>query len=186
MPGQSIQLLEEQVMDEVLEFWFRTLSPADWYSGADELDTRIRNKFASTWQQVVAGETSDWREVAEGRLAEVIVLDQFSRNMFRGTASAFAADPLALALAQEAVRCAADRKLDDQQRAFLYMPYMHSESHKIHEQAMKLFKDLPNLAYEIKHKAIIDRFGRYPHRNEVLGRTSTAEEIEWMKTNKGF
>lgn len=173
-------------MDDILEFWFETLSPSDWYAKSDELDARIRQKFESTYHQVVAGETSDWRDVPRGRLAEIIVLDQFSRNMFRESAQAFAGDPLALALAQEAVRCGADRALDERKRAFLYMPYMHSESPKIHERAMVLFKDLPNLAYEIKHKAIIDRFGRYPHRNEALGRLSTPEEIEWLSHNKGF
>lgn len=173
-------------MEEVLEFWFKSLEPADWYKKSDELDTKIKSKFESLYHRIVAGETADWRESARGRLAEIIVLDQFSRNMFRGDALSFAADPLALALAQEAVRAGADRKLGDQERAFLYMPYMHSESRKVHETAMELFRDLPNLSFEIKHKAIIDRFGRYPHRNAVLGRESTAEELEWMKTNSGF
>jgi uncharacterized protein (DUF924 family) len=173
-------------MNDVLEFWFRTLSPADHYKKSDELDATIREKFESTYHRIVAGETSDWRDSAEGRLAEIIVLDQFSRNMFRGTAASFAADPLALALAQEAVRCGADNDLDDKERAFLYMPFMHSESPKVHERALELFKDLPNLSYEKKHKAIIDRFGRYPHRNDILGRVSTAEEVEWIKMNKGF
>ncbi len=173
-------------MKDELEFWFHTLKPADWYKKSDELDTDIRERFAALYHQIVAGEKAEWRDEPEGRLAEIIVLDQFSRNMFRGDAQSFSADPLALALAQEAVRAKADRQLDDKKRAFLYMPYMHSESRKVHEQAMALFADLPNLTFEIKHKAIIDRFGRYPHRNEMLGRKSTAEEIEWMKTNSGF
>jgi uncharacterized protein (DUF924 family) len=173
-------------MNDVLEFWFQTLSPSDHYKKSDELDATIRRKFEATYHQIVAGETSDWRDSAKGRLAEILVLDQFSRNMFRGTPMAFAADPVALVLSQEAVRSGADKALDDKKRAFLYMPYMHSESLRVHEQAMELFSDLPNLAYEKKHKAIIDRFGRYPHRNDVLGRVSTAEEIEWMKTNTGF
>lgn len=173
-------------MEEVLKFWFHTLEPSDWYKKSDKLDNRIREKFEPVLLRIAAGETSAWRDVAEGRLAEVIVLDQFSRNMYRGTPASFAYDPLALALAQEAVRSGADKALNDQQRAFLYMPYMHSESLIVHDEAMLLFADLPNLDYEIKHKAIIDQFGRYPHRNEILGRTSTAEEIEWMKENKGF
>jgi uncharacterized protein (DUF924 family) len=173
-------------VEEVLEFWFRTLKPADWYKKSDELDNKISDRFEALYHRIVAGETADWRETPAGRLAEIIVLDQFSRNMFRGSAQSFAADPLALALAQEAVRSGADRELDDKQRAFLYMPYMHSESRQVHEDAMVLFEDLPNLSFEIKHKAIIDRFGRYPHRNEILGRKSTAEELEWMETNSGF
>ena len=173
-------------MEKVLEFWFRTLKPADWYSKSDDLDARISQQFEQTYHQIVAGEKSGWRSMAEGRLAEIIVLDQFSRNMFRGSPASFAADPLALALAQEAVLNGSDKELDDQKKAFLYMPFMHSESTMIHEQAMELFKDLSNLTFEIKHKAIIDRFGRYPHRNDCLGRASTPEEIEWMTENKGF
>jgi uncharacterized protein (DUF924 family) len=143
-------------------------------------------RFESTYRRVVAGETAHWRDSPEGRLAEIIVLDQFPRNMFRGRRVAFAADPMALALSQEAIRAGADRKLDDIRRGFLYMPFMHSESRVIHEQAMVLFKNLPNLDYEILHKAIIDRFGRYPHRNAALSRTSTTEELEWMASNPGF
>lgn len=173
-------------MERVLEFWFKTLQPADWYKKSVELDQRIREEFQGVHTQVTAGETAHWRDTPEGRLAEIIVLDQFSRNMFRGTPASFASDPLALVLAQEAVRSGDDKKLEDPERVFLYMPYMHSESLKIHDQAMKLYDGLANLKYEKKHKAIIDRFGRYPHRNEILGRSSTPEEIEWMTTNSGF
>ena len=173
-------------MQDILNFWFHILKPSDWYKKSDELDARIKTEFESTYHQVVAGETSHWRDTAEGRLAEIIVLDQFARNMFRNSPLAFSADSLALALSQEAIRCSHDLELDDSKRAFLYMPFMHSESGIIHEQAMVLFKDLSNLNFEIKHKAIIDRFGRYPHRNKILGRTSTAQEIEWMENNSGF
>ena len=173
-------------MEEVIAFWFESLEPADWYRKSDELDERIRERFEPTFHQVVTGETSAWRDSPEGRLAEIIVLDQFSRNMFRGTPAAFATDPIALVLAQEAVRNGVDRELEGPKRPFLYMPYMHSESAKVHQLALQLFTDTPNLKYEVEHKAIIDRFGRYPHRNAVLGRTSTPEEVEWMKENKGF
>ena len=173
-------------MEEVIAFWFETLEPADWYRKSDAMDERIRRRFEPTFHRVVAGETSAWRDSPEGRLAEIIVLDQFSRNMFRGTPAAFATDPIALVLAQEAVRNGVDRELEGPKRSFLYMPYMHSESAKVHQLALPLFTDTPNLKYEVEHKAIIDRFGRYPHRNAVLGRTSTPEEIEWMKDNKGL
>ena len=173
-------------MDSILNFWFQELEASDWFSSSNDLDVRIKDQFEATYHQVVAGEKAHWRDAPEGRLAEIIVLDQFSRNMFRGTAASFAADPLALALAQEAVRNGDDRKLEIEKRVFLYMPYMHSESAKVHEQAMELFRETPNLKYEVKHKAIIDRFGRYPHRNKALGRKSTPEELAWMKENKGF
>jgi len=162
------------------------LNPPTGTKKSDELDARILCQFAATHQQVLAGETADWRDLPEGRPAEIIVLDQFSRNMFRDTAAAFASDALSLALAQEAVRSGDDQKVDDFKRPFIYMPYMHSETAKVHEQAMELFADSDNLAYEVEHKTIIDRFGRYPHRNDILGRPSTTEEVDWMLSNKGF
>ena len=124
-----------------------------------------------------------WRAEPRGRLAEIIVLDQFSRNMFRDSALAFANDTLALALSQEAVASGADKSLSAVEKSFLYMPYMHSESVQIHEIAVELFAReglQNNLDFEIKHKKIIDRFGRYPHRNAVLGRVSTDEEIKFL------
>ena len=119
----------------------------------------------------------------KGRLAEIIILDQFSRNMFRGNKLAFAADPLALALAQEAIAAGDDLKLAADERVFVYMPYMHSESRLIHAVAERLFREngpKNNYDFELRHKAIIDRFGRYPHRNAVLGRTSTEEELAFL------
>lgn len=173
-------------MNDVLDYWFGTLSPSDWYEKSNALDQHIREHFEPTFKKVIAGETAHWRDNPKGRLAEIIVLDQFTRNMYRGTPAAFGADPLALALAQEAVRCCDDEMLEGSERAFLYMPYMHSESRVVHEQALILFSGLPNLGFEIKHKSIIDRFGRYPHRNKILGRLSTPEEIEWLASNDGF
>ena len=129
-------------------------------------------------------ELYEWRKSAKGRLAEIIVLDQFSRNMFRGTAQAFAYDSLALALSQEAVAIEADKLLNPTERSFLYMPFMHSESLAIHERAIELYRAEGlefNLEFEIKHKVIIDRFGRYPHRNKILGRASTKEEIRFLQ-----
>ncbi|MFI7918815.1 DUF924 family protein, partial [Acinetobacter baumannii] len=114
-----------------------------------------------------------WRKTPEGRLAEIIVLDQFSRNIYRDQPESFAYDGLALALSQEAISLQLDAQLNPEQRSFLYMPFMHSESKLIHEFALKLFQRLGNeinLSFEKKHKVIIDRFGRYPHRNAILGR----------------
>jgi uncharacterized protein (DUF924 family) len=169
---------------DVLDFWFQELSPKDWFSGDTALDELITQRFAALHEQARQGELYHWRSTAEGRLAEVIVLDQFSRNLFRGTPESFSSDPMALALAQEAVASSADERLTPEQRTFLYMPYMHSESLKIHEEAVRLFKNNGienNLDFEYRHKAIIERFGRYPHRNEILGRASTLDEIEFLK-----
>ena len=176
-------LPSEATPADILCFWFETLQPAQWWKVDADLDASIRGRFGELHRAANAGELWGWRETPEGRLAEVIVLDQFSRNMHRGTPAAFASDPMALALAQEAVRVGADRALPIERRAFLYMPYMHSESALIHVQAELLFRTQAppdNHEAELRHKAIIDRFGRYPHRNRILGRASTAEELAFL------
>lgn len=169
---------------EILTFWFEELDPKMHFAKSTELDKLIRESFLETYEFIVKGETAAWRKTPEGRLAEILVLDQFSRNMFRDSAQAFAADELALKLAMEAVKNGDDLKFPLNQRVYFYMPYMHSENRKVHEQAVKLFsqKGLEySLKYEFMHKNIIDRFGRYPHRNEVLKRSSTPEEINFLK-----
>lgn len=170
--------------DEVLDFWFRELAPAQWFRKDPTLDAAITQRFAALLEAGVQGELWPWRRSAEGRLAEVVVLDQFSRNVHRDTPRAFAADPVALVLAQEAVAQGVDQSLPVAQRVFLYMPYMHSESLPIHDEALRLF-DQPgleeNLRFERRHRDILVRFGRYPHRNAILGRKSTAEELAFLE-----
>ncbi|SHM88845.1 DUF924 domain-containing protein [Halomonas cupida] len=169
--------------DEVIEFWFQTLNPRQWFVRDEALDQRIRETFGATLDAAAAGELWRWRTSARGRLAEIVVLDQFSRNIHRGSARAFAQDGQALVLAQEAVAQKADRVLDVAWRAFMYMPYMHSESLAVHDEALRLFDQSgleDNLRFEHRHRDILLRFGRYPHRNEVLGRESTAEEREFL------
>lgn len=167
------------MQESVLNFWFNELTPKQWWQKSPELDEAIRERFHRLHQQASAGELYHWRSTANGALAEVLVLDQFSRNMYRDHPMAFATDALALALAQTAIEKGFDTQLEPTERAFLYMPFMHSESALIHQQAVALFTALGmpnNLEYEYRHKAIIDRFGRYPHRNAILGRESTQEE----------
>ncbi|NWF35244.1 DUF924 family protein [Mariprofundus sp. KV] len=169
---------------DVLQFWFAELEPRQWWVKDEALDREIAERFGELHSDAAAGKLYQWREDANGRLAEVIILDQFSRNIWRDRPEAFACDGMALVLAQEAVRIGADQEFDAPEKAFFYMPYMHSESMAIHSQAVKLF-DQPgvefNLEFELKHKMIIDRFGRYPHRNAVLGRESTPEELRFLK-----
>jgi uncharacterized protein (DUF924 family) len=170
--------------DDILNFWFEELEPAQWWKKDQAFDAMIAERFGRLHSQAVCCELYGWRQSAGGRLAEIIVLDQFSRNMFRDTAQAFSADPLALALAQEAVAAGDDADLTPIQRSFLYMPYMHSESRLIHEQAVDLYTRNgieENLKFEIRHKEIIDRFGRYPHRNGILGRASTTDELTFLQ-----
>jgi len=172
------------VFDEVLEFWFLETGPSAWWTADRELDALIAKRFGAWLRAAERGELYDWRTTPRGRLAEVILLDQFSRNVYRGTPRCFANDPTALVLAQEAVAAGHDHALASDERAFLYMPYMHSESAIIHELAERLFASLgPGESYdaELQHKAIIDRFSRFPHRNELLGRESTAEELAFLR-----
>ena len=175
---------------EVIHFWFEELDSAQWWKLDPVLDNSIKQRFEYTLQQAIAGELYVWRENAQGRLAEIIVLDQFSRNIFRGSERAFAQDSLALKLSQEAVAKNVLEELSPIENAFLLMPYMHSESRLIHEQAASLFKSYTpesNYEFEMKHKKIIDEFGRYPHRNIIMGRLSTeAETIFLQQPDSGF
>ena len=168
----------------VLKFWFEETDQSMWFAKDETFDRLIAERFADTHAQAVNCELFEWRQNAPGRLAEIIVLDQFSRNLFRDSPLAFANDQMALVLAQEAISQGADQQLNKTERGFLYLPFMHSESPVIHRRAEEIYRrhgDESSLEWELKHKAIIDRFGRYPHRNEILGRVSTAEELAFLK-----
>ena len=175
---------------EVLNFWFKEIEPANWWVKDSAFDNSITEKFLSIHNAAKHCELAPWRETAHGRLAEIIVLDQFSRNMYRDTPQAFACDGIALVLAQEAIAAGADKALKPVEKSFLYMPFMHSESLVIHEKALALYQANgidSNVEFEIKHKEIIERFGRYPHRNSILNRQSTAEELAFLsQPNSSF
>lgn len=169
---------------DILTFWFEEIEPKMWWSAAPAFDKLVRDRFLPLLEQAAQGELFAWRREPKGRLAEIIVLDQFSRNIHRNTPAAFTQDPMALVLAQEAVAAGVLGSLSAMECAFLLMPYMHSESRTIHVEAERLFREHTpddNFRFELRHKAIIDRFGRYPHRNKILGRASTAEEIEFLQ-----
>lgn len=169
---------------DVLNFWFKELTPKQWFAKSLEIDQEIKNRFSSLHLKASRGELSHWRNSAEGRLAEIIVLDQFSRNIHRDSKRAFQSDELALTLAQEMVEQGLDKNLPTNMRVFIYMPYMHSENLAVHQMALELFSHQgmeSNLDYEKKHRSILEEFGRYPHRNRVLGRKSTKAEVEFLK-----
>jgi uncharacterized protein (DUF924 family) len=170
--------------EEVLTFWFKEIEPKMWWVAESRFDELVRSRFQGLLQQATQGELYTWRSSPKGRLAEIIVLDQFSRNIYRNTPQAFSQDPMALVLAQEAVAAKVHKSLSLIERSFLFLPYMHSESKHIHIQAETLYREFAppeNYEFELRHKAIIDRFGRYPHRNQILGRTSTSEEIKFLQ-----
>lgn len=168
---------------DVLTFWFDAVEPRQRWAKDPLFDQLIRERFGRVHAAAGASELWAWRQDPLGRLAEILILDQFSRNLYRDDARAFAWDGMALVLAQEAIAAGRATELPPSQRAFLYMPFMHSESSLIHERAVALFSEPGleyNLDFELRHKAIIERFGRYPHRNAVLGRASTPEELEFL------
>ncbi|WP_016957778.1 DUF924 family protein [Catenovulum agarivorans] len=170
--------------NQIIDFWFNELEPKQWWQKDSGFDRLIQTRFGDLHNQAKAGELFSWRATALGSLAEIITLDQFSRNIYRDQPEAFASDAMALALAQFAISQQFDQQLSSTQQAFLYMPFMHSESKLIHVEAVKLFEAAGltnNLEFELQHKNIIDKFGRYPHRNKILGRESTKEEIEFLK-----
>lgn len=166
-----------------MNFWFDEIEPSMRWKKDEAFDALLIKRFSETHGRACRCELFEWRRHPQGRLAEIIVLDQFSRNMFRDSALAFVNDALALALSQEAIASGAEEALTAEQRSFLYMPFMHSESLPIHELAVELFRKngiQSNLEFEFRHKEIIEKFGRYPHRNKLLGRQSTAEELEFL------
>jgi uncharacterized protein (DUF924 family) len=169
---------------EILNFWFKETNPSQWWSKDYAFDQLISDRFSDLHSRAVRCELFSWRKSGKGRLAEIIILDQFSRNMFRGSPLAFASDGMALVLAQEAISLGIDKTIGPVERNFMYLPFMHSESLKIHEIAEKLYRQadmVKNLEWEIKHKKIIEKFGRYPHRNAALGRISTEDERDFLK-----
>lgn len=175
---------QDVTADDVIKFWFKECTPEDWFKKNIDFDNTIKKRFSGIYKRAAASELVSWRKTPLSTLAEVIVLDQFPRNMFRDTKNSFATDALALCLAQNAIDKGFDQKLSMSEKSFLYMPFMHSESPEIHKTAELLF-NVPgletNYEFELKHKVIIDRFGRYPHRNKILGRRSRKEEIEFLK-----
>ena len=168
--------------DAVIQFWFREHGQKDWFGANPDFDRAIAERFGETHQALARGEGFSWRGTAEGRLAEIIVLDQFSRQLHRGSPLAFAQDGMALVLAQEAVAGGFDRQLAGVERGFLYMPYMHSESLLVIETGLPLFAavndDFAKAAQG--HADCVRRFGRYPKRNAVLGRRSTPGELAYL------
>jgi uncharacterized protein (DUF924 family) len=183
---------------DVLAFWFGAGWPEEppseacrqrWWKKSKAFDEEIRQRFGDTHAEASAGKLAHWADTPSGCLALVIVLDQFSRNLHRDDPRAWAADATAQRYARAAVDRGADRDLPPHGRAFLYMPFMHAEDRDLQAHSCALFetlgKDHPELAaiskYAVQHREIVDRFGRFPHRNAALGRASTPEELEFLK-----
>ncbi len=179
--------VEPQWVAAILDFWFREVGPKRWFAKNDDLDRQIRSRFGQLHGQL-PDDDATLLGAPQAALAAVIVLDQFSRNMFRGSPRAFASDPQARRLASEAVARGLDRDLGPEERLFLYLPFEHSEDREDQARAVDLISKLGNddwTIYAEAHRKIIDRFGRFPHRNAVLGRPSTPDELELLKDPMG-
>jgi len=173
---------------QILHYWFEELQPAAWFRKDERVDAAIGERFGALYEQLAQIRPNQLASPLEC-IAAVIVLDQFPRNMFRGSPRAFATDELALSVAQHAIAEGWDRQLTQQQRLFLYMPFQHSEARAVQARSIELFTQLglaENLDYAQRHKNVIDRFGRFPHRNAVLGRESTTAELQFIATHRGF
>lgn len=167
---------------DVLSFWFETLEPSQHFIASPQLDATMRERFLPLYETLNAQPMNGDTASAEAILAAIIVLDQFSRNMFRGTAQAFATDDTALALAHAAIRRGLDAQIEQARRSFVYMPLMHSENLEDQKLCVEKFEALGGNPHALEHYEVIAKFGRFPHRNAVLGRRSTADELAYLET----
>ena len=168
--------------EAILEFWFRgDVERKEWFSKDPSFDDEIRARFLSLYEEAAGGAFNAWRDSPRSCLALIVLLDQFPRNMFRGSARVYATDTLALNAARHAVATGYDRALNKTERTFTYLPFEHSENLADQERALELFAGHPNAEWARRHYEIIKRFGRFPHRNAILGRQSTPAEIEFLK-----
>ncbi|MBB3909897.1 DUF924 family protein [Sphingomonas desiccabilis] len=173
----------QRAADAVLHFWFEELLPEQHFAKNDALDAAIRERFGALRNAVVATDAEGWRDTPERLLAAILLVDQFSRNLYRGSGAAFAADPLGLELALSGIAAGFAPKLESPCRAFLYMPLMHSEDRGVQRFALRCFSETgleANLAFAQAHADVIERFGRFPSRNVALGRDSTREELAYL------
>jgi len=168
---------------DVVDFWFNALKPEQWWKRDENVDADIVSRFSSLYEELSNEVPEVWLASSHGCLAAVIVLDQFPRNMFRDDARTFATDAKSLEISGQMIAAGDDVKLNQRERGVLYLPYMHSEDGKVQMRSIELFESLGDAAqlnFAIKHKQIIERFGRFPHRNKILGRDSTPEEVEFL------
>jgi uncharacterized protein (DUF924 family) len=173
----------------IIDFWFSDSCKACWFNSTPELDQLIKQNYESLWLLASQGKLKQWREDPISALALVIILDQFPLNMFRGTAQSFATESASRDVARYAIEKGFDKSLSNEQKKFLYMPFMHSEDMTDQDYSVVLFKSAglnDNARWAEHHRDIVKRFGRFPHRNEILGRESSAEEIQWLASAEAF
>ncbi len=171
--------------EQIVDFWINDVGPKGWYMGGDELDAQIRDTFEKHWFEAMEGAYGPWLIDAQGALAYLILTDQFPRNMFRGDSRSFASDPLARTAAKHAISRNWDQDVDPQSRQFFFLPLMHSENLVDQDRSVELFQtrmsgETSNIIHAEAHRAIIRDFGRFPYRNEALGREMTEAEQKFL------
>jgi uncharacterized protein (DUF924 family) len=174
---------------QILDFWFSPEVAPHWFNSTPELDNQIRTDYQALWEQAAKGELDGWGGTAEGALALCILLDQFPLNMYRGKSQSYSTEQKAVAVAKAALAAGLDKMLPKDRLAFLYMPLMHSESLDDQDLSVSLYEAAGlerNVKFARHHRALIERFGRFPHRNAALGRVSTPEEIRYLDTPEAF
>jgi len=174
---------------EVIDYWYSERVRDHWFSSTPELDAEILEKFENIWEKAVKGELDVWRNTALGSLALILIFDQFPLNMFRGEIASFQTEENAIAVARAAIDNNLVQELNGEQLAFLFMPFMHSEKMEDQDLAVELFREHNlegNLKFARHHRDIISRFGRFPHRNEIFGRKSSVEELEYLGAKGAF
>lgn len=173
----------------MIDFWFSAPVRPGWFNATRELDQEIESRFAATWEIARDGELAHWSASPQGALALVIVLDQFPLNMFRGRPESFSTESASRRVADQAISAGFDRRLADEHKAFLYMPFMHSEALADQDRSVGLYQSaglMNNLRFALHHREIVRRFGRFPHRNAILGRSSSPAELAWLDSPEAF
>jgi len=185
--------LKQKIMNikpkEIVEYWFSDRVKKQWFASTPELDKEIEEKYKAIWEKASLGELDDWGDDSEGCLALLIILDQFPLNIFRGQPKSFGTERKSVEIARNAINLELDQKIEKEKRAFIYMPFMHSEDLKEQDISVKLFRDNKlneNIRFAEHHREIIRRFGRFPHRNVIIGRESTEEEIRYLASEESF
>ena len=175
--------------DTIIDFWFAEKTQPLWFNSTPELDSMLSDQFGDACRDAATGKLSHWEKSATGSLALIILLDQLPLNIFRGKAESFVTEAEAIRIAKQAVDLGFDSRLLPSQRAFLYMPLMHSESLGDQDLSVQYYGNAGlanNLKFALHHRNIVQRFGRFPHRNDILGRASTEEEVEWLASEEAF
>ena len=175
--------------DEILDFWFSEPISKYWFNSNEDIDADIRMRFVALWEQARQGRLEHWTQTADGSLALIIVFDQLPLNMYRGQAKSFATEAMGIETARQAIDKGFDKQIAQDRLMFMYMPFMHSENMQDQDYALQLFRDAgleENLKFALHHRSIVERFGRFPHRNPILGRASSAAEIAYMNSDEAF